>query len=161
MLCCEEDVFPGSRIVSTGVGRGRSSLSDAHQTIGYQNYQFPLGSTNVEPIVLSMKSAGINGLNTSIVTNSNLAIVTGLNQQGIHPVNVLATGYGGDLIQGGAGASVQAQDSYFITGAEPVELNTSATKQFQSALATYSGVHGIRRSPSTTAISPSLHWPPV
>ncbi len=119
-----------------------ASAKNAGITIGYQNYQFPLGSTNVEPIVLSMKSAGINGLNTSIVTNSNLAIVTGLNQQGIHPVNVLATGYGGDLIQGGAGASVQAQDSYFITGAEPVELNTSATKQFQSALATYSGVHG-------------------
>jgi ABC-type branched-subunit amino acid transport system substrate-binding protein len=119
-----------------------ASAKHAGINVGYQNYQFPLGSTNVEPVALAMKSAGINGLNTSIVTNSNLAIVTALNQQGIHPVNVLATGYGGDLIQGGAGASVQAQDSYFITGAEPVELNTPATQQFQNALKTYAGVTG-------------------
>ena len=39
--------------------------------IGYQNYNFPLGSTNVEPIVLAMKSAGINGLNTAIVHYRN------------------------------------------------------------------------------------------
>ena len=110
--------------------------------IGYENYNFPLGSTNVEPVVLGMKSAGINGLSTSIVTNSNLAIVTGLNQQGIHPVNVLATGYGGDLIQGGPGAKQQAQGSYFITAAEPVELNTPATQLFQKSLKTYAGVTG-------------------
>ncbi len=119
-----------------------ASAKHAGIKIGYQNYNFPLGSTNVEPIVLQMKAAGIDGLNTSIVTNSNLAIVTGLNQQGIHPVNVLATGYGGDLIQGGPGAKQQAQGSYFITGAEPVELNTPATQQFQSALKTYAGVTG-------------------
>lgn len=110
--------------------------------VGYQNYNFPLGSTNVEPVVLAMKSAGINGLNTSIVTNSNLAIVTALNQQGIHPVNVLATGYGGDLVQGGPGAKQQAQGSYFITGAQPVELHTPATIQFQNALKSYAGVNG-------------------
>jgi ABC-type branched-subunit amino acid transport system substrate-binding protein len=110
--------------------------------IGYENYNFPLGSTNVEPLVLAMKSAGINGLSTSIVTNSNLAIVTGLNQEGIHPVNVLATGYGGDLVQGGPGAAQEAQGSYFITAAEPVELHTAATEQFQSALKTYAGVTG-------------------
>jgi branched-chain amino acid transport system substrate-binding protein len=109
---------------------------------GYQNYNFPLGSTNVEPIVLAMKSAGINGLNTAIVTNSNLAIVTALNQQGLHPVNILATGYGGDLKQGGPVASQQAQGSYFLTAAEPVELHTPATEQFQQALSTYAGVTG-------------------
>jgi branched-chain amino acid transport system substrate-binding protein len=111
--------------------------------VGYQNYNFPLGSTNVEPVVLAMKSAGIDALNTSIVTNSNLAIVTGLNQQGIHPINVLATGYGGDLVQGGPGAAQEAQGSYFITGAEPVELNTPATQLFQSSLKTYAGVTGL------------------
>jgi branched-chain amino acid transport system substrate-binding protein len=119
-----------------------ASAAHAGIKVGYQNYNFPLGSTNVEPTVLAMKSAGINGLNTSIVTNSNLAIVTGLNQQGIHPVNVLATGYGGDLVQGGPDAQHQAQGSYFITGAEPVELHTAATQEFQNALKTYAGVNG-------------------
>jgi branched-chain amino acid transport system substrate-binding protein len=119
-----------------------ASAKHAGLKVGYENYNFPLGSTNVEPIVLAMKSAGIDALNTSIVTNSNLAIVTALNQQGIHPVNVLATGYGGDLVQGGADAQQQAQGSYFITGAEPVELHTTATEQFQNALKTYAGVNG-------------------
>ena len=36
-----------------------ASAKNAGITIGYQNYQFPLGSTNVEPIVLAMKAAGI------------------------------------------------------------------------------------------------------
>jgi ABC-type branched-subunit amino acid transport system substrate-binding protein len=119
-----------------------ASAQHAGLKVGYQNYQFPLGSTNVGPVVLQMKAGGIDALNTSIVTNSNLAIVTGLNQQGIHPVNVLATGYGGDLIQGGPGAKQQADGSYFITGAEPVEMNTPATQQFQNALKTYAGVTG-------------------
>jgi branched-chain amino acid transport system substrate-binding protein len=120
-----------------------ASARHAGIKVGYENYQFPLGSTNVQPVVLAMKAAGIDALNTSIVTNSNLAIVTGLNQQGIHPINVLATGYGGDLVQGGPGAKQQAQGSYFITGAEPVELNTKATQLFQSALKTYAGVTGL------------------
>src|SRR5262249_20904928 len=110
--------------------------------IGYENLNLPLGTTDVEPLVLAMKNAGIDGLNTCITTQSNLAIVTGLNQQGIKVVNVLATGYGGDLIQGGPGAKQQAQGSYFITGAQPVELNTPGTQQFQSALQTYAGVTG-------------------
>jgi branched-chain amino acid transport system substrate-binding protein len=110
--------------------------------IGYENLNLPLGTTDVGPIVLAMKAAGIDGLNTCITTQSNLAIVTGLNQQGRKVVNVLATGYGGDLIQGGPGAQQQAQGSYFITGAQPVELNTPGTRQFQSALQTYAGVTG-------------------
>jgi branched-chain amino acid transport system substrate-binding protein len=110
--------------------------------IGYENLNLPLGTTDVGPLVLAMKAAGIDGLNTCITTQSNLAIVTGLNQQGRKVVNVLATGYGGDLIQGGPGAKQQAQGSYFITGAQPVELNTPGTQQFQSALQTYAGVNG-------------------
>jgi branched-chain amino acid transport system substrate-binding protein len=132
-------IEPSSKESAEDVG---ASAKHAGLKVGYENYNFPLGSTNVGPAVLAMKSAGINGLNTSIVTNSNLAIVTGLNQQGVHVVNVLATGYGGDLIQGGPGATTQAQGSYFITGAQPVELNTPATQKFQSALKTYAGVTG-------------------
>lgn len=119
-----------------------ASARHAGIQVTYQNYSFPLGGTNVGPVVLAMKAANVNGINTSIVTNSNLAIVTGLNQQGIHPVNVLATGYGGDLVMGGPGAKQQAQGSYFITGAEPVELHTPATQEFQNALKTYAGWTG-------------------
>jgi ABC-type branched-subunit amino acid transport system substrate-binding protein len=120
-----------------------ASAQHAGIKVGYLNTSFPLGSTNVGPLVLAMKAAGIDGLTTSIVTNSSFAIVNGLKQQGVNlKVNMLPTGYGGDLIQGGAGAERSAQGSYFLTGAEPVELHTAATEQFQNALKTYAGVTG-------------------
>ena len=111
--------------------------------IGYLNTSLPLGSTNVGPIVLAMKDAGVNGLNPSIITNSSFAIVEGLKQQGVQlKAAVLAEGYGGDLVQGGPGAAQAAQGIYFLVGYEPVEMRTAATEKFQSALSTYAGVTG-------------------
>jgi ABC-type branched-subunit amino acid transport system substrate-binding protein len=118
-----------------------ASAQHAGIKVGYLNTAFPLGSTNVGPMVLAMKAAGIDGLATSIVTNSSFAIVEGLKQQGVNlKVNMLPTGYGGDLIQGGPGAEHSAQGSYVVTVEEPVELHTAATEQFQDALKTYAGV---------------------
>ena len=61
------------------------AASAAHVGIktGYLNTNFPLGSTNVAPIVLQMKQAGINGLYTGIATSSTFAIIAGLEQQGV------------------------------------------------------------------------------
>lgn len=110
---------------------------------GYLNVNFPLGSTNVDPIVLAMKSAGVDGLSTGIITNSAFALVRGLQEQGVKvKANLLPTGYGGDLVGGGPGAERDAQGSYFLTGAEPAEMHTAATEKFQNALRTYAGVTG-------------------
>ena len=82
--------------------------------IGYLNTSLPLGSTNVGPIVLAMKDAGVNGLNPDIITNSSFAIVEGLKQQGVQlKAAVLAEGYGGDLVQGGPGAAQPPRVSIF------------------------------------------------
>jgi ABC-type branched-subunit amino acid transport system substrate-binding protein len=61
-----------------------ASAKHAGIKVGYLNTAFPLGSTNVGPLVLAMKAAGIDGLATSIVTNSSFAIVNGLKQQGLN-----------------------------------------------------------------------------
>jgi branched-chain amino acid transport system substrate-binding protein len=111
--------------------------------VGYLNTSLPLGSTNVAPLVLAMKDAGIDSLNPDIITNSSFAIVEGLKQQGVHlKAAELAEGYGGDLVQGGPGAEQAAQGIYFGVGYQPVEMHTAATQQFQSALSTYAGVNG-------------------
>ena len=111
--------------------------------VGYLNTSLPLGSTNVGPLVLAMKDAGIDGLNPDIITNSSFAIVEGLKQQGVQlKAAVLAEGYGGDLVQGGPGAAQAAQGIYFGVGYQPVEMHTAATEKFQSALSTYAGVNG-------------------
>ena len=111
--------------------------------VGYLNTSLPLGSTNVGPIVLAMKDAGVDSLSPSIISNSSFAILEGLKQQGIQiKAAVLAQGYGGDLALGGPGAVQSSQGVYFPLGYEPVEMHTAATEKFQSALSTYAGVNG-------------------
>jgi branched-chain amino acid transport system substrate-binding protein len=120
------------------------SAQDAGLKVGYLNASFPFGSTNVGPAVLAMKSAGIDAFSGSIQTNTEFAMITGLRQQGVNlKAPLLATGYGGDLTSGGPGAEQAAQGVYFLNAYQPVELNTAATQQLQSALSTYAGVTGL------------------
>ena len=102
---------------------------------GYVNANFPFGSTNVEPVALAMKSAGVNGAYASVDPNTGFALITALRQSGDNPkVALLPTGYGGDLQQAGPSAQQVAQNVSFISLFEPVEMHTAATQQFQSAL---------------------------
>lgn len=102
---------------------------------GYVNATFPFGSTNVQPVALAMKSAGVDGVGATVDPNTFLALVTALRQFGANPKVALSpTGFGGDLTQSGPGAVQAAQNVYFDQQFEPVELNTAATRQFQSAL---------------------------
>jgi ABC-type branched-subunit amino acid transport system substrate-binding protein len=104
---------------------------------GYVNANFAFGSTNVQPVALAMKSAGVNGMTASTDPNTAFALVTALRQAGADvKVALLATGYGGDLQQAGPGALQAAQNVYFLSSFEPIEMNTAATQQFQSALKT-------------------------
>jgi ABC-type branched-subunit amino acid transport system substrate-binding protein len=104
---------------------------------GYLNAAFPFGSTDVQPVVLGMKAAGVDGFTASTDPNTAFALVTGLRQAGASiKVAIFPTGYGGDLTQAGPGALTAAQGVYFSLGYEPVEMNTTATKKFVSDLAT-------------------------
>ncbi len=102
---------------------------------GYINGNFPFGSTNVTPVALAMKAAGVDGVDPSTDPNTGFALVTALRQAGVNlKVALLATGYGGDLAQAGPGALQAAQNVYFLSSFEPMEMNTPATQQFRSAL---------------------------
>jgi ABC-type branched-subunit amino acid transport system substrate-binding protein len=110
--------------------------------VGYVNAQFPFGSTNVQPVALAMKSAGVDGIATGLEPNSAFALLTGLKQVGVNlRAALLATGYGGDLIQGGPGAVEAAQGASFYLSFQPVEMHTPATVKFQNALRS-AGVNG-------------------
>ena len=110
--------------------------------VGYLNASFPFGGTNVQPEVLAMKSAGVNGFTATTDPNTAFALVTGMRQAGADvKVAIFSTGYGGDLEQAGPGALNAAQNVFFQLEYEPVEMNTPATKQFESDL-TAAGVSG-------------------
>ncbi|WP_157472659.1 ABC transporter substrate-binding protein [Frankia sp. EAN1pec] len=103
--------------------------------IGYVNAQLPFGSTDVGPTVLAMKEAKIDSFFAAVDPNTAFALISGLEQQGVDiKVALLPTGYGGDLAQAGPGARRAAQGVYFSLGYQPVEMQTAATKQFQSDL---------------------------
>ncbi len=131
-------ISPSSSLVA------KSSAVAAEQygiKVGYLNANFPFGGTNTGPTVLAMKSAGVNGFTGSIETNTVFALLNDLRNAGVTlKAALMATGYGGDLVQGGPGAVQAAQGVYFLTSFEPVELKTAATQQFQSDLKTYANV---------------------
>ncbi|ADP80785.1 ABC transporter substrate-binding protein [Pseudofrankia inefficax] len=111
--------------------------------VGYLNAQFPFGSTDVGPAVLAMKAAGVDGFYASVDPNTAFAFITALQQQGVHiKAALLPVGYGGDLIQAGPGARQAAQGVYFLLGYQPIEMQTAATKAFESDLKA-AGVSGL------------------
>ncbi len=102
---------------------------------GYVNANFQFGSTNVQPIALAMKSAGVDGMTATVDPNTGLLLVTALRQAGADvKVAVLPTGYGGDLLQAGPNALASAQDVYFLSTFEPLEMHTAATQEFHKYL---------------------------
>jgi branched-chain amino acid transport system substrate-binding protein len=105
--------------------------------------QVHFGTTDVGPQVLAFKSAGVNGVYVPTVPNTAFALIGGLEQAGVKLKGaILATGYGGDLLQ--SKAAVQAgQGDYFATAATPVEAHTPATELLQSRLKTYASYTGI------------------
>jgi len=109
-----------------------ASAEAAGLTAPYLNASFQFGSTNVQPIALAMKSAGVDGMTASVDPNTGLLLVTALRQAGANiKVAVLPTGYGGDLEQAGPNALASAQNVYFLSTFEPIEMHTSATQTFQ------------------------------
>ncbi|MGB7050432.1 MAG: ABC transporter substrate-binding protein [Acidimicrobiales bacterium] len=118
------------------------SAQEAGLKAGYVNDSFPFGGTNVAPVALAMKSAGVNGITVNTEPATVFALATALRQIGVNLKVALApTGYGGDLTNAGQAAIQAAQGDDFLSDFEPVEMHTPATEALQHALATYAGVH--------------------
>src|SRR5262249_31275863 len=125
--------------ISPSSSESAKSTAESARTVGlkvgYENANFPFGSTNVGPIALAMKNAGVDGFYASVDPNTGFALITALRQAGVHlKAAFLPTGYGADTTQAGPGALQEAQNVYFGLGFEPVEMHTAATEQFQSDL---------------------------
>lgn len=117
-------------IASESGAAAAASAEAAGIKVGYLNAKVSLGS-DVAPIVLAMKNAGVDGIVMQMDPDTAFGIIKGLRDQGVNlKVALLPTGYGGDLLQAGPGALAAAQNVYFLSGYELVEMQTTATKQF-------------------------------
>jgi len=125
-------ISPSSAEAAKGAG---VSAQAAGLKVGYINANFPFGSTNVTPVALAMKAAGVNAITASVDPNTGFSLITALRLAGVNlKVALLPTGYGGDILQAGPGAIQAGQNVYFSSSFEPIEMHTAATAQFASAL---------------------------
>jgi branched-chain amino acid transport system substrate-binding protein len=110
------------------------SAKEAGLKAPYVNTAFQFGGTNVQPVALGMKAAGVDGVTTATDQNTALALAQALKQVGAPAKTfLLAQGYGGDTINAGPDAVKAAEGAYFTTSFLPVESNTDATKRFVDA----------------------------
>jgi branched-chain amino acid transport system substrate-binding protein len=142
------------KVAAVGYGASPSSSESAKATetfgadsVGlkgvYLNNTLEFGGTDVGPVVLGIKNSGADGLYLPLDSDTNFAIVQGLQQNGVKmKANILATGYSQDLLDQPIADTIQPSDVMF-TAYRPVELGGKAVKQFQSDLKKYAGITGV------------------
>ncbi len=143
-----------TKVAALGYGVSPSSSESAKstETFGaeaqglkgvYLNTTLEFGGTDVGPVVLGIKNSGADGLYLPLDSDTNFAIVQGLQQNGVKmKANVLATGYSQDLLDQPIADTIQPTDVMF-SGYRPVELGGKAVKQFQANLKKYAGLTGV------------------
>ncbi len=111
----------------------------------YTNTTVDFGTTDVGPLVLGMKNAGVDATYLPLVLSSNLAIIQNAAQNNLQfKLAVLATGYGQPLLDDPSSKTI-GPEVLFAQGWAPVELKTTATKEYQADLKKYGELHGRAR----------------
>ncbi len=109
----------------------------------YLNNTLEFGGTDVGPVVLGIKNSGADGLYLPLDSDTNFAIVQGLQQNGVKmKANILATGYSQDLLDQPIAKTITPNDVMF-SAYRPVELGGKAVKAFQGNLKKYAGLTGV------------------
>jgi len=142
------------KVAAVGYGASPSSSESAKatETFGadaqglegvYLNNTLEFGGTDVGPVVLGIKNSGADGLYLPLDSDTNFAIVQGLQQNGVKmKANILATGYSQDLLDQPIAKTITPNDVMF-SAYRPVELGGKAVKTFQSNLKKYEGMTGV------------------
>ena len=109
----------------------------------YTNTAVDFGTTDVGPLVLGMKNAGVDAVYLPLVLSTNLAFMQTAAQNNLNlKLAVLATGYGQALLDQPASQSL-GKNVLFGQIWAPTEIKTAATKRFQQDLAKYTSYKGV------------------
>jgi branched-chain amino acid transport system substrate-binding protein len=135
----------GASASSTAAAKNlqKYSVPDAGLDPAYTNTTVEFGTTDVGPLVLGMKNAGVDATYLPLVLSSNLAIIQNAAQNNLQfKMAVLATGYGQPLLDEPSSKSI-GPEVVFAQVWAPVELKTKATKEMQANLKKYAGYTGV------------------
>jgi branched-chain amino acid transport system substrate-binding protein len=136
----------GTVVGSYGYGISTSSTYSANGTaksaqlaglkVGVLDTSVPFGSVDFSTEALAAKSAGVNALYGGMDNDSNFALETALEQDGVKlKVVEFPTGYEADIINTPVWKAVQG--AYFVTGFRPTSLPNAGTIQMVDALRKY------------------------
>jgi ABC-type branched-subunit amino acid transport system substrate-binding protein len=136
----------GTVVCSYGYSISPSSTRSALGTVesfehaggkeGVLDTSLPFGSVAMTTPALTAKQKGCNAYYAGLDDNSNDALATALQQEGVKPkVMVFPTGYEPSVI--GTPAWKAVQGGYFETEFRPFSLPNAGTEQMQSALEKY------------------------
>lgn len=106
------------------------SAKDAGLKAGYVNANVAFGSTNVEPIALAMKSAGVDSMFPVVDSNTGLLLLQALRQAGVNLKVPMFAEEEGDLLAGGTATEQASKGLDLVMLYEPPQMNTAATKEF-------------------------------
>jgi branched-chain amino acid transport system substrate-binding protein len=135
----------GSSASSTAAAKNlqKYAVPAAGLDAAYTNTSVDFGTTDVGPLVLGMKNAGVDAAYLPLVLSTNLAMIQTAAQNNLQfKLAVLATGYGQALLDQPAAQAI-GPEVVFAELWAPVELKTAATKKFQSDLTKYSSYRGV------------------
>jgi len=110
----------------------------------YLNTSVDFATTDVGPIVLGLKNSGADAVYLPLVSNTDLLIAQGLQQNGVPMKAVLMeSGYGQATLNSPIAKTLNSVD-IVAQSYKPVELkNDPAVKQFTSDLEKYAGITGV------------------
>jgi ABC-type branched-subunit amino acid transport system substrate-binding protein len=143
-----------TKAAAIGYGVSPSSSETAKATVdyaakasglkpGYLNTAVDFGSTDVGPIVLGIKNSGSDGVYLPLDSNTNFAVIQGLQQNGVKmKATVSATGYSQDLLDQPIAKTITPND-LLQTGYKPITLNDPNVKTFVKNLRKYGDVQGV------------------
>jgi branched-chain amino acid transport system substrate-binding protein len=132
---------------SSSVASAKAFMNYAVPGVGldpvYTNTAIDFGTPDVSPAVLGIKNAGADAVYLPMAAATNVAVVQGLQQNGVEmKASLLGTGYGQDFLDSPAAKDFPSS-AFFLIGYKPVELKTAATKKFQADLKKYAGFTGV------------------
>jgi ABC-type branched-subunit amino acid transport system substrate-binding protein len=142
------------KVAALAYGAAQSSVASAKAFMNYAvpgvgldpaytNTALDFGTPDVSPAVLGIKNAGADAVYLPMAAATNVAVVQGLQQNGVEmKASLLATGYGQDFLDSPA-AKAMPPSAFFLTSYNPVEIPTAATKKFQADLKKYAKFTGV------------------
>ncbi|HEY3670553.1 MAG TPA: ABC transporter substrate-binding protein [Acidimicrobiia bacterium] len=143
-----------TKAAAIGYGVSPSSSETAKATVdyaakasglkpGYLNTAVDFGATDVGPIVLGIANSGSDGVYLPLDSNTNFAIIQGLQQNGTDmKATVSATGYSQALLEQPIAKTITTHD-LLQTSYKPITLNDPNVKTFVKNIKKYAGITGV------------------